>query len=336
MSRLLARVGFRPVLSDLRRGWPGFLLHVGAALLGSVLLAAYLQSESSGVWPQRPALLPTSSGGYPLTLAVVLFLGSAYLLRGRLSHERWQWPSHGQACIAVVGILLCAALVVKVYHPPEATIRAVATAGRQSLLIGEIIGAALQLAVLLPVPFVFLLFVPGSFLRRHCGGFLLCGGVFVLYLLLTVIEGAFHVLTLSFLLREVAAVLRLFSDAVAADPATLSLQFHDYAVRVGPLCSGADSLLLFALLFGAYWLHAGRQGRLWHGKAAVAFAAGLVFVYALNVLRVVLLMMVGATSPEAATALFHGTAGAVLFFAVFLLYVAMVIPRFVLRRENRR
>jgi len=97
------------------------------------------------------------------------------------------------------------------------------------------------------------------------------------------------------------------------------LQINDFAVSIGPPCSGIDSMLLFCAFFAA--IYALDYKKATRSMFIAAFVIGFIGVYAINVIRLFLLILVGVHySPELAVGLFHTNAGWVLFLLYFLCY----------------
>jgi len=85
-----------------------------------------------------------------------------------------------------------------------------------------------------------------------------------------------------------------------------------FATVIGPPCSGIFSMVLFTALFSfVYWLD---REKINSRKALYAYIIGVLGAYAINLLRVIALLIIGAKwSPEIAVGLFHTNAGWILF-----------------------
>jgi exosortase/archaeosortase family protein len=134
-----------------------------------------------------------------------------------------------------------------------------------------------------------------------------------------------------FLSIVISNITHFFLSLVSGN-ATLSLLrgypmlgLEKFVVHIGDPCSGIDSISLFVALFiflAAY------DARLIDKKKMVPyFILGIIGVYAMAVLRLILLMFVGAyISPSFAIGLFHENAGLFMFIAYFFLYACYVYP----------
>src|SRR5262249_43228565 len=127
----------------------------------------------------------------------------------------------------------------------------------------------------------------------------------------------------------------LLGVPVRADGVNLFLPERGVSIAVAVACSGMRSLvaLLAIAALVAYSLRAG-IGRRW-----LLFAAGVPIALAANVLRVLLILLVGSARGQAAALWFHDHSSPVLFFlcSLGLLGLASLIrsPQLVARRESR-
>lgn len=107
------------------------------------------------------------------------------------------------------------------------------------------------------------------------------------------------------------------------------IQVNDFTVSIGEPCSGIDSMLLFTFFYVA--IMALHHKKIFKGRAVLFFIIGFLGVYAVNIIRLYLLLLVGVhISPRLAVGFFHTNAGWVLFVAYFLLYY-WVVRRWIYR-----
>jgi len=105
-----------------------------------------------------------------------------------------------------------------------------------------------------------------------------------------------------------------------------SLVLNGFGVVIGEACAGVDSAILFAgvFLFIALLDWPGLKHKIFIGMLPF----GLIGMFLVNVVRVGLLMIVGAFySPEFALSMFHGNAGWVLFVIYTLAFWWWAYPR---------
>ena len=108
---------------------------------------------------------------------------------------------------------------------------------------------------------------------------------------------------------------------------------NDFAVLIGAPCSGIDSLFLFIAFF--LGLFALDHKRIKAREYMIALVLGIFGVLSVNILRLLLLLLVGVhISPELAVGLFHTNAGWVLFVIYFICYY-IVIRKFIYSRDKK-
>ncbi len=198
---------------------------------------------------------------------------------------------------------------------------------------GPLVAVLLYMSLLLPIIPALALTVPWQFLLRH--GWLLIIGlvIFIGYLFANLLEALFHQFTVPVVLRSCATLLSLFPGITTVQPDRWELTYRGFGVVLGPVCSGFTMLVLFLGIFGFVWITLARKEKVAHGRAFFAMLIGLVLLWIFNILRVVSIMIVGAASPSIGIILFHGAAGALMFFLVFLLYIKLVVPMIRIRKR---
>jgi exosortase/archaeosortase family protein len=89
-----------------------------------------------------------------------------------------------------------------------------------------------------------------------------------------------------------------------------------FSAGIGAPCSGIESISIYIALF--LLLVAYEQKNLNPKRTLIVFAAGLLSVFALNILRITALVLIGTVNPSFATGMFHSQAGWALFSALIL------------------
>lgn len=118
-------------------------------------------------------------------------------------------------------------------------------------------------------------------------------------------------------LRLSYAALALVYDDVYLDLETLALGVKDFVVLVGAPCSGYEGIGLISVFTALYLFMFRREFRF--PRALLLLPAGIVSIWLFNVLRIVVLIVIGAeVSPEIALGGFHSQAGWVSFLLVSL------------------
>ena len=115
-------------------------------------------------------------------------------------------------------------------------------------------------------------------------------------------------------LQSLVFILTPFYEINTYPPHTLIIE--KFSVSIAKACSGLDSIALY-IGFMAIIAYIERH-RLNISTYTIIFTIGLIGVYFLNILRVLLLLLIGVhISPELALGLFHTYAGLILFLAYF-------------------
>ena len=119
------------------------------------------------------------------------------------------------------------------------------------------------------------------------------------------------------------AALRLIYDEVRSRPERLVLGTRRFRVSIAPSCSGLEGVGLILAFLGIYlWLF---RRELRFPAALVLLPVGAVSIWLLNVLRIVVLIVIGSSGwREIALGGFHSQAGWLTFNAVALGFVAVV------------
>jgi len=121
----------------------------------------------------------------------------------------------------------------------------------------------------------------------------------------------------SMTLDAVAAVLGLLVSPIHFDPSEAAVGTEEFWVRVTPICSGYEGIGLIVVFLSAYL--AGFRERFRFPHALLLLPVAILAVWLLNVLRIVMLILVGhAGYPEIAIGGFHSKAGWLFFCAVAL------------------
>jgi exosortase E/protease (VPEID-CTERM system) len=123
-------------------------------------------------------------------------------------------------------------------------------------------------------------------------------------------------------LRASAALLRLVASDVHTDAAQDLLGVGDFEVLVAPVCSGVDGIGL-VVLFLAVWISLARE-RVRFPRVLVLLPLGALAAWVANVLRISILVLVGAAGHEQfALGGLHSKLGWILFTAIALGGVAI-------------
>ena len=108
--------------------------------------------------------------------------------------------------------------------------------------------------------------------------------------------------------RSAQSVLHLYTQDVVCNPETHELGIGQFVIAITPVCSGFEGIGLICHLLGAYLLLFRKDLRF--PQALLLLPLGIVVIWSFNVLRIVLLVIVGASgAPDVALGGFHSQAG---------------------------
>ena len=194
------------------------------------------------------------------------------------------------------------------------------------------VATGLYAVLFLPLlPSLFLL-LPRTFLSRYITAFVAGTSLLIFYIFVHPLEAFYHVATGSTLIKWVGGLLRLLPGDTVLSPERWEVQYRGFSVVLGPLRSGFTAMSLFVAIFCALWWLLSKRGGVYHGRAVLALSTGVVMFFFINILRIVLIMIIGSFSRVIGMVLFHGTAGSLFFFLVIVVVIRFVMP--LLRRES--
>lgn len=106
------------------------------------------------------------------------------------------------------------------------------------------------------------------------------------------------------------------------------VQLEEFRAGVGPSCSGIHSLGAFTILFFTSLIFLKGDREVIKPKAAGIYIAGLAILYFLNMIRITILLYVGAyISERLAIDLFHEYLSSIFLMSLFLIYLYFFIPK---------
>ncbi len=102
------------------------------------------------------------------------------------------------------------------------------------------------------------------------------------------------------------------------------LGLHDFVVKIGLPCSGVDGISIFTGLFILVSVYS--LPRISWKMVLVVYLIGIIGVYILNIIRVVIIILLGQVYPEFAIGIFHSQAGWLLFTVFVLILIYYTYP----------
>lgn len=296
-------------------------LIICAALV--VVLFAALRSATLAAWIGSPFAGPYRLGMFP-SLFLIFLAVVALLLRRNLSAPL---PPIDRRHIlaASIALILSFLLLALVTHVPSGAREDVRSFLAASPLVSRLaIGLPLLVAHLLLSASLLALLFPATFLRAHAALFL-AGLIFlVTFLLASVLGQHFADVLVQNILALVAMLLAPFLPAGSLHRAGSTLTLGHFSVGVAPPCLGLDLTLAFLALAALPLLL--QRERLRPLRALSVLLLFALILFALNAVRIAILLLIGAAFPGVAVMLFHSVLGSVLFLLAFVAYVRLLLP----------
>ncbi len=181
--------------------------------------------------------------------------------------------------------------------------------------------------------FLFIAIFGFNFVKKFSSELFLIVYLFALYLVSQVLIETYWMYFSKVILYALGLILPLISKSVSIVPAELLVKMENFSVNVGAPCSGIYSLTTFLFLFIASILFLKQKMKIYIIRAAVALIAGLVLVFILNIIRIAIIISVGAFySAELAINLFHEYLSAIFLLGLFILYLYFIFPLIVKKK----
>lgn len=127
-------------------------------------------------------------------------------------------------------------------------------------------------------------------------------------------------------------LLPMFDPAaeMTAEANGFSVIFKKFHVNVGPPCSGIYSIIAFSILFFTALYFANQKNNLDLKKGLLAYSIALIILYILNIVRIIIIIMVGAyISQKLAIDLFHEYLSAIFLMTLFVIYLNKIFPKLI-------
>ncbi len=168
------------------------------------------------------------------------------------------------------------------------------------------------------------------FIKKFSRDFALFTSIILIMLLATyTIEHYWKVLSGS-IMGALHYILPLIDSSVKIVVKSYSITMKNFKVNIGATCSGVYSIVAFSLLFITALYFASIKHRINRWLALIALLSGMVAVFILNIIRIVVIILVGAYySPKLAIQFFHEYLSAMFLLGLFFLYLKYIIPKIV-------
>ena len=294
---------------------------LAVAYLAYLVLYAGITSTKVGYIFNRPYVGPVGFNAFPLVLIGILLGFFYYAYRSELRVKNNIQLSAKQYIWAAVAVVLMVLLSFWATHPLPARFEAMHAFIRSNPVTGgPLLAASLYTALFLPLPFLLFFALPSSLLTKLRKPLLFGILLFIAYLYANVLEAYFHLAISPTVFAAVEQLLSYTSQTTTSLPSHLRLQLDTFSVVIGPVCTGFTMFTLFTGLYLYMW-HEYQFEKL---RAILALVIGIFVLFAINIIRIAAIVIIGTKFPGIGVSLFHGTIGSILFFAVFMTYLFWV------------
>lgn len=274
------------------------------------------------------SLLPSGFNTLPMILVVLFCVYFFYKERSAFRKKPLPFPGIFQTGISLIVLAMTLLLAWWMTHPPFWVEYAWQDFAQKNNGTGVAFLAALLYAVLLIPPMVayaFLLF-PVPFLQKH--RMVLIAGLFLLtlYLFASVAEIFYHQLTVQTVLSLVASLLNVLPGDAVLHASRWEIGYGEYLAIVGPLCSAFSVFVLFIGMFAFAWSdYASEKKTLVRGTTVLL--GGIILLFAANIVRIALLVILGNFAPVYATHFIHGAGSGLFLLVIGWFYVGLALPK---------
>ncbi len=236
-------------------------------------------------------------------------------------------PTRRQVMIGLITYLIILGLSYAVFHLPDGPLAVLAAFNLAHPKLGMFaVGTGLRLAFVLPSLVSASMFFAWSDIRRLLPALSGSAVILLVYSGLRLCQYYYAGVLGRPLAYFTRGLLQLLPYHEPVSGNELTMTYGHFTATMGSLCIGYDAIFLFVMLFAAALLIAGRSQRIRADRTIIAFVVAIVLLYFVNVVRVAGIMIVGAQSSATATELFHEGIGALLVFALLLIYLRWVLP----------
>lgn len=287
-------------------------------LFNSTLLDPFSANGSIG---------PSGISSFPLVLLACL-LGMFGVLS--YDHIRSLKTLARPTALEVTGALagLCVALIIVWVstHPSNDSLNLLAQfIDRDPLVNTAIVVTSLYAILLLPLVPLLFLFFPSSFIRRHALTLVFLAMIFLAYLFGSVPEAAYYHHIGPWTVSVTQSILNILPGGEAFMD-RWALSYNGFTAEFGYSCSEFSAIVLFVGLFLFLCWKISKKRIVSAPHALAAAVLGCFLIVLVNILRIVLIMIVGSFAPDMGLALFHGAAGSLLLFAFCVAYLRLILP----------
>jgi len=176
--------------------------------------------------------------------------------------------------------------------------------------------------------FLFLAVFNLKFIKLFLQELIILALIILSYIMTQVLIEGFWIYSSKAITYTLSICLPWISDNVIVNSDTLNIQLEEFSVFIGPPCAGIYSMTAFTLLFVTSLLLMRKWRDIHYFSALLVYLGGLIVVFLLNIVRVMIILYVGAYySRELAIDLFHEYLSAIFLLGLFTLYLYFIVPK---------
>ncbi len=314
------------LFSNFGRQDAALLLRLASIYLGALGFRWLIISQTISPLFGRSSFIVKKEEYFPIILPGLLLAVLFFVLRTRLHKKPLQRPDLVQTTAALVATVVSAAALSVVMHPTPTQLQAL----NSFILTNPAIYNAAAIATLylgffaITLPLFFVV-MPRGVLFDHKKTLVFGYVLYALYLYGDSMNTAYYRLTGPVMTDVIQKVLAYLPGGAATQISRWDITYQNFSVTFGSGCTELTALILLLGLLGyVCWQRFPHtlQGAMRFASIAVLSSIGLLV---LNILRVVLIMIVGSWWPELGIGLFHGGIGAALLFGYIIAVIKLTL-----------
>lgn len=184
---------------------------------------------------------------------------------------------------------------------------------------------------------LFLAIFGSSFARAFAKELMLFANVSLVFLLCSYLLDLYWRSFSFVILRALAFILPFFAKGAVINETDLSVAANGFRVIVGAPCAGVYSMFLFVVFFLLSLYFLTRTKKIHVGRAVIVFFTAILVLFALNIVRVALIVLIGAYySPEIAISIFHEYAASIIFIGFLFVYLTYIMPLLIKKDDEEK
>lgn len=314
------------VFSNFDRQDAILVLRLASVYLGALAFRWLIISQTISPLFGRSSFIVKKEEYFPIILPGLLLAVLFFVLRTRFRNKPIQKPDLVQIATALLTTVVSASALSVVMHPTPTQLHAL----NSFIFTNPAIYNAAAIATLylgffaITIPLFFVV-LPRSVLLQNKKTLVFGYVLYALYLYGDSINTAYYRLTGPVMTDLIQKILAYLPGGASTQTSRWDITYQNFSVTFGSGCTELTAIILLLGLLGyVCWQrfpHTHRGAMCFAGIAVLSSVGLLV----LNILRVVLIMIVGSWWPELGIGLFHGGIGAVLLFGYIIAVIKLTL-----------